>query len=92
LTTDSLYEWEDQWGEQFGPKRLEDVIRPSSGCSSDEIIQALYKAVLEFSDGTTQQDDLTAVVTLLFKQRLRFLSLLTGLTVHYEASLRHDCP
>jgi serine phosphatase RsbU (regulator of sigma subunit) len=59
LTTDGLHEWENRWGEQFGL---------SSGCSPDVIIQALYKAVLEFFDGTRQQGNLTAVVTLLFQR------------------------
>lgn len=62
LITDGLYEWENQQGEQFGPKRLEEVIRRTRGHRSDEVIQALYKAVLDFSNGTKQQDDLTAVI------------------------------
>jgi serine phosphatase RsbU (regulator of sigma subunit) len=62
LATDGLYEWENAHGEQFGPKRLEDVIRRVRGSPPQEIIEALYKAVLEFSGGTKQQDDLTAVI------------------------------
>jgi hypothetical protein len=48
--------------EQFGVKRLEDTIRASREKSPAEIITALYKAVLDFSGGTKQCDDLTAVV------------------------------
>ena len=55
LATDGLYEWENAQGEQFGPKRLEDVIRRVRGSPPQEIIEALYKAVLEFSGGTKQQ-------------------------------------
>lgn len=62
LVTDGLYEWENEQGEQFGAKRLEEVVRGARQCSPREIIDALYKAVLNFSDGTKQQDDLTAVV------------------------------
>jgi serine phosphatase RsbU (regulator of sigma subunit) len=75
LTTDGLHEWETQQGEQFGL---------SSGCSSDAIIQALYKAVPEFFDGTRQQGDLTAVVTLLF-QRASSASFLAD---KFDSSLR----
>ena len=62
LATDGLYEWENTQGEQFGHKRLEQVIQRSRGCPPQEIIEALYSAVLEFAGGTKQQDDLTAVI------------------------------
>jgi len=62
LATDGLYEWENAQGEQFGPQRLEEVIRQFRACPPSEIIAALYQAVLEFSGGTMQQDDLTAVI------------------------------
>jgi len=75
LTTDGLREWENQRGEQFGL---------SSGCSSVAIIQALNKAVPEFFDGTRQQGDLTAVVTLLF-QRASSASFLAD---KFDSSLR----
>jgi serine phosphatase RsbU (regulator of sigma subunit) len=62
LATDGLYEWENTQGEQFGSRRLEEVIRRVRGSSPRDIIEALYKAVVEFSGGTKQQDDLTAVI------------------------------
>jgi len=43
-------------------KRLEEVVRASRDKPPVEIISALYKAVIDFSGGTTQDDDLTAVV------------------------------
>jgi serine phosphatase RsbU (regulator of sigma subunit) len=62
LTTDGFFEWEDAKGEQFGVKRLEDVVRARRELAPADIISALYKAVIEFSGGTKQSDDLTAVV------------------------------
>ena len=62
LTTDGFFEWANAQEEQFGVKRMEDTIRASREKTPAEIISALYKAVIEFSGGTKQDDDLTAVV------------------------------
>lgn len=62
LTTDGFFEWADAKNELFGVKRLEDVVRASKEKSPAEIISTLYKAVIDFSGGTKQNDDLTAVV------------------------------
>jgi serine phosphatase RsbU (regulator of sigma subunit) len=60
--TDGFCEWENPDGEQFGVKRLEDVLRESCSQSADEIIANLRSAVSQFCCGTAQMDDLTAVV------------------------------
>jgi serine phosphatase RsbU (regulator of sigma subunit) len=62
LSTDGFFEWEDEAGEQFGVERLMKVVRTSRDRAAEEIIQSLYEAVLAFSGGTSQQDDLTAVL------------------------------
>jgi serine phosphatase RsbU (regulator of sigma subunit) len=62
LTTDGFFEWADATGEEFGAKRLEAVVRASRDKPPAEIISDLYQAVLAFSGGTKQADDLTAVV------------------------------
>ena len=62
ITTDGFFEWANAQEEQFGEERMEDVIRASREKPPSEIISALYKAVIEFSGGTPQDDDLTAVV------------------------------
>lgn len=62
LATDGFFEWENAQGEQFGTKRLEEIIRASRELPSGDIISALHRAVVGFSGGTQQQDDLTAVV------------------------------
>ena len=62
LITDGFLEWENAAGEQFGTPRLEEFIRSNGHLGPEEIIAELYARVLEFAGGTTQQDDLTAVV------------------------------
>jgi serine phosphatase RsbU (regulator of sigma subunit) len=62
LPTDGFFEWENVEGEQFGVQRMEEVIRASRQLASAEIIVQLYDAVMRFSNGTKQQDDLTAVI------------------------------
>ena len=62
LATDGFFEWENDRGEQFGAQRMEGVMRASRDLAASEIISNLYDAVIRFSNGTKQQDDLTAVL------------------------------
>ena len=62
LATDGFFEWENDQGEQFGAQRMEGVMRASRDLAASEIISQLYEAVIRFSNGTKQQDDLTAVM------------------------------
>jgi len=62
LATDGFFEWENDQGEQFGVQRIEGAMRTSRDLAASEIISHLYDAVSSFSNGTKQQDDLTAVV------------------------------
>jgi len=62
LVTDGFFEWENDRGEQFGIQRLEEGLRASRDLSASEIIKRLHNAVVSFSNGTKQQDDLTAVL------------------------------
>lgn len=62
LTTDGFFEWANPQNELFGSTRLEQAIRASREKHPSEIISDLYQAVIEFSGGTMQQDDLTAVI------------------------------
>ncbi len=62
LITDGFVEWENETGELFGSKRLQQVVRASRQKPPAEIVKDLYDAVVAFSNGTKQLDDLTAVV------------------------------
>jgi serine phosphatase RsbU (regulator of sigma subunit) len=62
LATDGFFEWANAQEEQFGTERLKEVVRASRHLPPKEIISTIYRAVVEFSGGTKQQDDLTAVI------------------------------
>lgn len=62
LATDGFFEWANPRGEEFGVSRSGEVIRQSKEKSPRELISTLYGTVVEFSEGTEQQDDLTAIV------------------------------
>ena len=62
LVTDGFYEWQNPEAEEFGVERLKDTIRQARDCTAEEVITQLYTAVKNFSKGTEQKDDLTAVV------------------------------
>jgi serine phosphatase RsbU (regulator of sigma subunit) len=62
LETDGFLEWEIDVGEPFGISRIEEVILLPRQSSPREIVADLYQAIVKFSNGTKQQDDLTAVI------------------------------
>ena len=62
LITDGFVEWENPNEEEFGAVRLKELVRSSRNLPPDAILQSLYEAVVSFSRGTRQQDDLTAVI------------------------------
>ncbi len=62
LVTDGFIEWENNAGEQFGIERLVRTVQQASNLKPDEIINELYRSILDFANGNPQQDDLTAVV------------------------------
>jgi phosphoserine phosphatase len=62
LLTDGFYEWDRPDGEQFGTERIADLIRRHHTLPVAEFIRVVYRAVVEFSAGTRQGDDLTAVI------------------------------
>jgi len=62
LITDGFFEWENSAGEQFGTERLAAAVRQFSDREPEVIIAELYDSVLNFAQGTPQQDDLTAVL------------------------------
>ncbi len=62
LVTDGFFEWLGLNREQFGMSRLVETISQHAALTADEIIQSLYRSVVQYGEGTTQQDDLTAVI------------------------------
>jgi phosphoserine phosphatase len=62
LVTDGFFEWENSKGEQFGFQRLSAVAQKLAHLDAVNIINGIRQAVIDFSEGTAQKDDLTAVV------------------------------
>jgi len=62
LPTDGIHEAHSPGKELFGVERTLDVVRANREKPANEIVEALYQAAREFSDGRPQDDDITAVV------------------------------
>ena len=67
LVTDGFFEWSQsstnkKLSDQFGIERVIDVIREHDHRPAREIIERLYDAVRTFSQGSPQDDDLTAII------------------------------
>jgi serine phosphatase RsbU (regulator of sigma subunit) len=62
LVTDGFFEWANAAEELFGNERLERTVRGARDKSAAEIISTLDKDVIHFAGGTSQKDDLTAIV------------------------------
>ena len=62
LLTDGIIETENPKQDCFGVERAIGYVREHRRESADEIVNGLYRAVREFSDGMPQSDDVTAVI------------------------------
>ncbi|MCZ6690269.1 MAG: PP2C family protein-serine/threonine phosphatase, partial [Planctomycetota bacterium] len=62
LVTDGFYEWRNPTGEQFGMDRINRSLVKHAEASAAAIIAQLYREVREFTAGTAQADDVTALV------------------------------
>lgn len=60
--TDGFFEWEDRLGNRFGTDRICGAVFRHANLSASAIIELVHLDLLNFSSGTPQQDDLTAVV------------------------------
>ena len=57
-----FFEWENPSEERFGTDQLAEIVQQFSDREPKIIIAELYEAVISFSQGTPQKDDLTAVL------------------------------
>ncbi len=62
LYTDGVTEAQNEDGEFFGRKRLRQAIERADGASCAELHAAILQAILDFTVGAEQADDLTLVV------------------------------
>src|SRR5687768_10779406 len=59
--TDGIFEAADDSGQEFGGRRLCDVVRENRGRSAREIVDAIFTAVTSFQRAGPHADDMTAV-------------------------------
>ncbi len=62
IGTDGIWETENPQGEEFGKKRLMEIIRQHKNRSSEQIVQAITAALAGHRETAPQQDDVTLVV------------------------------
>jgi len=62
VISDGVFEYENAAGEQFGERRLAELIQAFKGHSMDELREAIFDALAEFGQGADQLDDITIVV------------------------------
>jgi len=62
IVTDGFFEWRNRKSEQFGIERLKKVAMASADLPAQEMIKKILYEVEKFTDGTPQEDDLTAIV------------------------------
>ena len=68
LLSDGIYEYRDAHDEQFGEKRVGELVAAHGGESMKMLLDTLLKSVDAFARGAPQEDDMTAV---LVKRELR---------------------
>ncbi len=62
MLTDGVIEWRNQAGEQFGLTRLSEIVARAAPQPAAQIVDSVYRAVLDFAGAAPQLDDVTLVV------------------------------
>jgi phosphoserine phosphatase RsbU/P len=62
LLTDGVVEAQSAEGKWFGSERAIEVLRLARANSARDIVEAIFRSVLDYSAGRPQADDITAVV------------------------------
>ncbi len=62
MITDGFLEWCGRDDTQYGEERLVALLRQHHAMPAEQLIQAIYRDVLDFCGGTPQLDDLTAIL------------------------------
>lgn len=62
IYSDGVSETNNQVGEEFGEKRLHDVVQRNAHCSAPSLRDAIESALTKFAQGTPAADDITLVI------------------------------
>ena len=61
VVSDGIFEYENRSGEQFGERRVQELVDANAGRPMAEVVALLQRAVEAFAHGAPQADDMTAV-------------------------------
>jgi phosphoserine phosphatase RsbU/P len=62
VVSDGVYEYENADGEQFGERRVQEVVIANRDRPMGELVDNLQRAVASFAQNAPQEDDMTAVI------------------------------
>jgi len=62
IGTDGIWEAFNRDGEMFGKARYQDIIKKNADKSAEEILNAVYHELSEFTLGKKSEDDITLVI------------------------------
>jgi len=62
VVSDGIFEYENRAGEQFGEERVKRVLVANRAQPMADLVAHLQQAVSAFAEGSTQEDDMTAVL------------------------------
>ena len=62
LLSDGIYECRNRRDEEFGEARVQDLLQTHHAKPAAQWLKILFESVEQFTDGTPQEDDMTAVI------------------------------
>ena len=62
IGTDGIWEAFNKKGKMFGKERFRDIIRQNANRGADDILNAVYNQIGQFTEGQKSEDDITLVI------------------------------
>ena len=62
IGTDGIWEAFNKKGKMFGKRRFRDIIRQNAQSGADDILNAVYNQISQFTEGQKSEDDITLVI------------------------------
>jgi len=62
IGTDGIWEAFNKKGKMFGKQRFRDIIRQNAASGADDILNAVYNQIGQFTEGQKSEDDITLVI------------------------------
>jgi sigma-B regulation protein RsbU (phosphoserine phosphatase) len=62
IGTDGIWEAFNKKGKMFGKQRFRNIIRQNAESGADDILNAVYNQISQFTEGQKSEDDITLVI------------------------------